>query len=61
MSSIPERVSRLESMVDHMATAADIAQLETKMVKWILSVSYTLLAGTGILVSTIFLVLRLTD
>ena len=35
--TMAERVSRLEGACEHLATKADLAQMESRMVRWIVS------------------------
>ena len=36
MATLEERVSRLEGGYEHLATKADLAELETRLIKWII-------------------------
>ena len=52
-----ERLARLEAGYEHLATKADLAQMETRLIKWIVG---AVLASAAIAVAVATLIERLT-
>ncbi len=58
MATVEQRVSYVEGKLDSLATKADLAELETRLIKWIIG----MMVGSVAIASTIaLLVQRLTD
>ena len=58
MATVDQRVSYVEGKLDSLATKADLAELETRLIKWIIG----MMVGSVAIASTIaLLVQRLTD
>ncbi len=58
MATVEQRVSYVEGKLDSLATKADLAELETRLIKWIIG----MMVGSVAVASTIaLLVQRLTD
>ena len=58
MATVEQRVSYVEGKLDSLATKADLAELETQLIKWIIG----MMVGSVAIASTIaLLVQRLTD
>ena len=58
MATTEQRLSSLEAKYDNLATKADLVELETRLIKWILG----MMAGSIVAASTLALLIqRLTD
>ena len=56
----PERLSRLEGAYGHLATKADIAALETRIIKWAIGIAASLfVAMAGLTIAALTLLYRL--
>ncbi len=49
MTTMEERVSRLEGAYEHLATKADIAQMEARLVRWTIGIIVAAATLTGII------------
>ena len=47
MTTMEERVSRLEGAYEHLATKADIAQMEARLVRWTIGIIVAAATLTG--------------
>ena len=57
---IPERLSALETEVKHLATKADLQNMENKLLKWQIGIlAVVVLSFAGIVVSLISVITRL--
>ena len=58
MATVEQRVSYVEGKLDSLATKADLAELETRLIKWIIGM---MVGSVAIASSIALLVQRLTD
>lgn len=56
MASVEARLSRLEGGYEHLATKADLAELETRLIKWMIG---AILASAALAASVALFVQRL--
>ena len=47
MATTEERLASIEAVLPHLATKADLAQLETRIVRWMLGLMLTSLVGAS--------------
>ena len=56
MATIEERVSHLEGAYEHLSTKADIAQMENRLLRWMVG---TIVTGMATSASIAFLIYRI--
>jgi len=58
MATVEERLSRLEGGYDHLATKADLYQLENRMTRWlvglVIGVAILAVSVAGLFIQTLF-------
>ena len=55
---IMERVARLEGAYEHLATKADLAQLETRMVQMEARLTWRMIGVGGVIIAAMALIVR---
>ena len=55
---ITERVARLEGAYEHLATKADLAQLETRMVQMEARLTWRMIGVGGVIIAAMALIVR---
>ena len=55
---ITERMARLEGAYDHLATKADLAQLETRMVQMEARLTWRMIGVGGVIIAAMALIVR---
>ena len=61
MATVEQRVSRLEGAYEHLATKADISQLESRLIKWMVGLQLGSAVALVAIVSAVFAAIKLLE
>lgn len=61
MATVEQRVSRLEGAYEHLATKADISQLESRLIKWMVGLQLGSAVALAAIVSAVFAAIKLLE
>jgi hypothetical protein len=61
MATVEQRISRLEGAYEHLATKADLSQLENRLIKWMVGLQLGGLVALAAIVSTVATAIKLLD
>ena len=61
MATVDQRISRLEGAYEHLATKADLSQLENRLIKWMVGLQLGGLVALAAIVSAVATAIKLLD
>jgi hypothetical protein len=61
MATVEQRISRLEGAYEHLATKADLSQLENRLIKWMVGLQLGGVVALAAIVSTVATAIKLLD
>ena len=61
MATVEQRISRLEGAYEHLATKADLGQLENRLIKWMVGLQLGGLVALAAIVSAVATAIKLLD
>ena len=61
MATVEQRISRLEGAYEHLATKADLSQLENRLIKWMVGLQLGGLVALAAIVSAVATAIKLLD